>query len=138
MAEEYVPIKRSHGKDIAVLLVALLGLFVGVVILLENRSSFNTQKEDIPVRETIRINNAKPEDLTGKTTTEIVATYGEPAAKNISPDSTREVWVYPLNQKDSTATYLYIEDGVVMMVENNEFTGTFGDDTWLTEGFGIE
>lgn len=72
------------------------------------------------------------ESLSGLTVSGVREKFGEPDASKANGALKKEIWVYMLNVDDSTARYVYFQDGKAVNTRNDEFNGTFESETWLS------
>ncbi len=73
---------------------------------------------------------AEPNKLVGKTTVEVGRQLGAPNFMEENKDKKREIWVYT-EGGDSTASYIYFENGVAVETKVDEFNGTVEGDPFL-------
>ncbi len=74
----------------------------------------------------------KPSDsLIGKTVAEVQKQKGKPTEAANNQDSSKTVWVYAGTGDDTTATYVYFNEGKVSQVMTDEYNGTLEGNSWV-------
>lgn len=117
--------KGFASSAILFLLFAFIFIGAGLYYLFFNESSKENIKVDKPLVKKVADfdPSRRAYELIGKSVKEVEEILGEPVASEKSKDNRKEVRIYSYKDGDSTAMYLYFEDGKASFWSIDEFNG---------------
>lgn len=121
--------KNQEGNILVILiLLVIIGGALGGAYYLKMQSPTSSDGEASQMSDDVL-----PSDLVGKSTAEITKLFGDPDASTSNSPLAKDIWVYFMSDEDSTATYFYFKNGIVVQTKQDEFNGSFDADTWFDQ-----